>query len=343
MKRPEPSNDDDPVAELLRPLPDPPAPKPDRGSWGTGSTESASAAASGGGDRGREHAGLRRLRPHLHFHLRRRGHYDRSVPPVRRPHRERHPLHPFELVSMGWRTARLEPARVVVPGLVIFGLDAFTSTWFTEISVDHLGLESLTGFVFFGVSTLGLTFYAGMLERLVGAVERNQIPQPVSKVLATLPWIRLLGAEVVLAFLSAVAAFFLVVPALVVGTLCTLVGPLINLLDCSVSEAFKRSVRLVWPHFWIVLLMITVPLALEHEVVVLIANLVPHERVFVVFATNFALGAAFGIALGLIEVSLAERMITGAHGPGEPVRSEGVEGIGLGPHPTGGPSGEVAR
>jgi hypothetical protein len=257
--------------------------------------------------------------------FRRRGPYDRSVHPVRRHHPSRHPLHPLELLSMAWRTARLEPARVVVPGLVIFGLDAFQSTWFTEVSVDHLGFESLTGAVFFGVSSLGLTFYSGMLERLVGAVERNQIPQPVSKVLATLPWVRLLVAEAILLVLTAAATLVLIVPGLVVGTLLALVGPLINLLECSVPEAFRRSVRLVWPHFWIVFVMVTVPLAFEHEVVVLIADLVPHERVFLVFLTNFAMGAAFGMALGLVEVSLAERLITGAHGPGQESRSEDIE------------------
>ena len=114
-------------------------------------------------------------------------------------------------------------------------------------------------------------------------------------------------------------------PGLIISTLLALVGPLINLLESSVPDAFRRSVRLVWPHFWIVFVMITVPLAVEHELVVLIAEVVPHENVFVVFFTNFALGAAIGLVLGLIEVSLAERLISGAQGPGRDVRSLDVE------------------
>ena len=243
----------------------------------------------------------------------------------RRTDLTRHSLHPLELISMAWRTGRLEPARVLVPALVIFSLDAFQSTWFAEISTDHLGLESLATAMIFGVSALGLTFYAGMLERLVGAVERNQTPQPVGQVLATLPWLRLIAAEGILLVVTAVSTLFLIIPGLIVSTLCTLVGPLINLLDCSVREAFRRSVRLVRPHFWIVFLMITLPLAVEHEVVVLIKDLVPLERIFVIFLTNLALGFAFGVALGLVEVSLAERLVTGAHGPGQDVRSEDVE------------------
>ncbi len=256
---------------------------------------------------------------------RRRRRYDRSVRPVRRHRPDRHPLHPVELLLMAWRTVKLEPGRVIVPALVIFGLDAFQSTFFTEISTDHLGLESLSTVVFLGVSTLGLTFYSGMLERLVGAVERNQTPEPVGRVLATLPWLRLLLAEAILVVIGAIAALFFIIPGLIVGTLMALVGPMINLLNCSVPDALRRSVRLVWPHFWLVFVMVTIPLAAEHELVVLIADVVHHESVYLVFLTNFILGASFGLALGLVEVSLAERLISGAHGPGESLQSTDIE------------------
>jgi hypothetical protein len=286
------SGPDEGIGGLLDPLPEEPAPLP---------------------------ASPRDDQPHL-----RRRHL-RFLRHPRRTDLVRHPLHPLELLSMGLRTARLEPARVLVPALVIFGLDAFQGTWITEISTDHLGLESLIAVLIFGASSLGLTFYAGMLERLVGAVERNQEPQPVARVLATLPWLRLIIAEAILLVLTAVGALFLAIPGLVVGTLCALVGPVINLLDCSVREAFRRSIRLVWPHFWIVFVMITLPLAIEHEVVLLIKDLIPHERLVLVYLTNLALGFSFGVALGLVEVSLAERLVTGAHGPGEDVRSDDVE------------------
>ena len=42
-------------------------------------------------------------------------------------------------------------------------------------------------------------------------------------------------------------------------------------------------------------------------------------------STSFVLGDVFGVALGLVEVTLAERLVRGAHGPGEDVRSEDVE------------------
>jgi len=245
----------------------------------------------------------------------------------------RHELHPLELISMAWRTARAEPGRVVVPALVIFGLDALQSTFYTEVAVDHHGLVSLLGAFVYGASTLGLTFYSGMLERLVGSVERNEPPQPIGEVLRTLPWMRLLVAEAILLVVGAAASALAVLPGLVVGTLFALVGPLINLLDASVPAAFRASVKVVWPHFVLVFVFISLPLAIEHEVVVLVAELVPHEKVGLVFLTTFVLGDLFGMALGLMEVTLAERLVRGAHGPGHDLRSSKVELPGPGSRP----------
>ena len=226
---------------------------------------------------------------------------------------------------MAWRTFRTEPARVIIPALIIFGLDALQSTFYTEIASDHLGWESIAGAAVFGASSLGLTFYAGMLERLVGSVERGEAPQPIHQVLRSLPWGRLLLAEVFLVFIDGVGALLVVVPGLVVGTLFALVGPLINLLDLSVPAALRRSVKVVWPHFFLVFCFITLPLAIEHEVVVLVAELIPHEKIWLVFLSNFVLGDIFGMALGLMEVTLAERLVRGAQGPGQDVRSEDTE------------------
>jgi hypothetical protein len=54
---------------------------------------------------------------------------DPGAAPHSRP--PRHRLHPLTLAATSWRTAKMEPARVVVPGLVIFGLDAVQGTFYT--------------------------------------------------------------------------------------------------------------------------------------------------------------------------------------------------------------------
>ena len=89
---------------------------------------------------------------------------------------------------------------------------------------------------------------------------------------------------------------------------------------------------MVWPHFMLVFCFITLPLAVEHEVVVLVADLVPHEHIWAVFLTTFILGDLFGMALGLMEVTLAERLVSGAQGPGADLLSADVEDVEL-PNP----------
>ena len=177
--------------------------------------------------------------------------------------------------------------------------------------------ESVVGAFLFGASTLGLTFYAGMLERLVGSVERNEPAQPVLVVLRTLPWGRLLLAEAILVVIGAVASLLLVIPGLIVGTLFALVGPLINLLDSLGARGL--------------------PAFAAAGVAALHAGVLLHHAA--------AGGRARGRGLrgrarfptstsgrsssppsssatssawrsGLMEVTLAERLVTGAQGPG---------------------------
>jgi hypothetical protein len=216
---------------------------------------------------------------------------------------------------MALRTARAEPGRVFIPALFIFGLDAADSTLFTEISVDHLGRESLGAALVLLVSTLGLTFYSGLLERLVGAVERGHEAPAVGQVLRTLPYVRLLVADGILWVLGGLASLAFVIPGLIVTTLFALIGPLINMEDLSVRAAFRRSASLVAPRFLLVLFLITVPLGIEHELVDAVAYLVPHEHIWLVFLTYLAGGLSFGVLLGLVEVSLAERLVNNAAGP----------------------------
>jgi hypothetical protein len=228
---------------------------------------------------------------------------------------------PVELLRMAARVARAEPLRVYVPAVAVFGLEAVANTSFTELAADHLGGESLISFVLLMFSTLGLTFYGGLLERLVGACERGLPAPPVWQVLRTLPYGRLIAADLVFWLLDGAASILFIVPAIAVTTLGALVGPLITMRDLSVRAAFAASVRLVRPRFLLVLCMITIPLAAEHEIVTAVALYVHHENVLLVLGSHILMGLIFGVSLGLVEMSLAERLVNGARGPAQPVRS----------------------
>jgi hypothetical protein len=238
-----------------------------------------------------------------------------TADPTADPTRDRPRVKPRDIWSMALRTARAEPGRVFIPAIFIFSLDAADSTLFTEVSVDHFGRDSLGAVLVLLVSTLGLTFYSGLLERLVGAVERGHEAPAVGQVLRTLPYVRLLVADGILWVVGGLASLAFVIPGLIVTTLFALIGPLINMEDLSVRAAFRRSASLVAPRFLLVLFMITIPLGIEHELVNAIAYLEPHEHIWLVFLTYLAGGLSFGVLLGLVEVSLAERLVNNAAGP----------------------------
>jgi hypothetical protein len=233
---------------------------------------------------------------------------------------------------MAFRTAREEPARVFLPAIVVFALDALAATGLTDLSADHLGVESIAAAAILAFSTLGLTFYAGLLE-LIGEVERGSAAPPVHQVLRTLPYGRLLVADAILWVLSSVGSVALVVPGLVVTTLCVLVGPIITTQNRKVGEAFRSSVRLVRPNFVLVFCMVTVPLAVENELGTAIHLLVPHEIVVLVFVSHLAMGLTFGVTLGLVEVALAESLLHNADGPAKHVRSAKRRAATEGGHP----------
>jgi len=65
----------------------------------------------------------------------------------------------------------------------------------------------------------------------------------------------------------------------------------------------------------LVFLFITLPLVFEHEVLVFVTELVHDEKNWVIFVSTFIVGDLFGMALGLMEVTLAERLVRGARGP----------------------------
>lgn len=219
-----------------------------------------------------------------------------------------------DLVSMSVRTLRAEPGRVLVPGALVFGFSALVDAVVTRAEETHHldALEFVLALVAAVIATLGLTFYAGLLDRLVGAVEVGERPPPVAEVLRTAPWGRLVAADLILVAILLASSATLVLPGLILFTLFSIVGPLINMEDHGVLRAFRESVRLVAPNFVPAALGVTLPFVVEEEVVTLIELTVPHEAVGVVVLTRVLTGIVFGTAVGLMEVSLAEHARHGA-------------------------------
>ena len=166
-----------------------------------------------------------------------------------------------------------------------------------------------------GLSLLGAVFLSGFLTKLVAhsqEVDRRGDPDhgvSIRYVLRTLPWGRLMGADLMVTFLVVIGLVLLVIPGLLAFNLLALVGPVIEVENRKVIAALRRSIQLVRGHFWSVALLATLPVALASEIEALAPN--PHsiEELLKVLAIR---GLGEGIAeaiIGLILVQLTHRLV----------------------------------
>jgi hypothetical protein len=229
---------------------------------------------------------------------------------------------PADLLRMGWRTVRDYPGRVLVPAFWIFGV---LST--LDAAVEHFAADAFTSplwrvsvVVLSAAASLGIVFYSGLLDRLVGAAERDRPPPPLRGIVRSVPWGRLIGADAIVLLVGLVGDALLVFPGLIVFTLFAIVGPLINMQGHGVVSAFVRSASLVRTKFWTTLVMVTLPVAIEHELLDAI-EIALADRFVVGFVVLYALaGIATGTFAGLMEIALAEHLAFGASGPDGPRR-----------------------
>jgi len=200
------------------------------------------------------------------------------------------------------------PGTVVGSAALVFG----TTAWVTAVveveivEADSPIVLSVLAQVFAGaVTALGIVFYAGLLDLLLEAHLDHRPDPPLRVVLQRLPLFRLLGANVLLLVAAAFAALALVIPGLVVFTLLSLVGPLIVSERLGIFDAFRRSASLVRRRFWLAFVLVTVPFIVEDQLLHGInLNLAGH-RLLGAFVVSAVIGATAGVAVGLLEVTLA--------------------------------------
>jgi hypothetical protein len=166
-----------------------------------------------------------------------------------------------------WRLFREYPRELLAGGIVVFVplglLDAVSGSLFDEVE-EASDLEiaaTVAGAIgAAALSLLGEVLYAGFVAALVVS-ERDGEPHPLPELVKSLPYGRLIVADLIYVLLVSLGLLLLVVPGLVVLTWFALVAPAVKLEGLGVVEALRRSRALVRPRFWSVFALV-VPLAL---------------------------------------------------------------------------------
>jgi hypothetical protein len=202
-------------------------------------------------------------------------------------------------------------SRVVIAALLVFGATAAVGVAI-ERGLDVaerypvIFIFALAGST---MSQIGITFYAGLLDKVVGEFELGEEPEPVGEVLRHLPYVRLLVADLLITLAAVIGAFFFVIPGVILFTLFALAGPIVNIEHRGPVSAMRRSAQLVRQHFWFVLFFVTIPIALEHHVIHLVHDAYLSSGLVEIFLVQGIVGMVVGSFVGLVEVNIAYALV----------------------------------
>ena len=178
-----------------------------------------------------------------------------------------------------------------------------------EIVIDHyvdpsdalLSVGAALGST--GVTLLGTVLLSGFVCRLVGAAEHGREPMTLLEVARSLPWWRLVAADVVFAVAVVIGLVLFVVPGLAALTLLAVIGPIIEIEHRRVFPAARRSAQLTRRNLGSVVLLATVPLVAVSELEAIAPE--PH-RAGEIVGFLIVRGLAEGIVEACVAVILVE-------------------------------------
>ena len=199
--------------------------------------------------------------------------------------------------------------RILAVAVVVSVVTAVTET-VVEVFVDRANVSvslvaDLTASL---VSLLGAVFLSGFLCQLVGG-DGDEEDTSIGHVARTLPWWRLIRADLLVVLVVVIGLIALVVPGLVAANLLVVTGPVIEIENRPVIAALRRSAHLVYSHFWAVALLATFPVALASEIDVLGPRPTSVAAVIELLAIRGPGDAVIEAAIGLILVKLCYRLI----------------------------------
>jgi hypothetical protein len=225
--------------------------------------------------------------------------------------------------------------KILIVSAVIFApLSLFSALANREADdwVDDAGNGPVYGIVAFAASALvifGYALCAGLLDKLVVGPEFGHHKESLGRVLRTLPYGRLVLLDLLTTAGIAIGLALGVVPGIVLFTFIALAPPMLVAERLGVVASMKRSVHLVRGSFWVTMLVVTLPVFVEHEIFAAVELL--FELPLVVLWWAHLAAAVFVLALVVLcEITLAltladeeqSRLAAGAEG-----QEDGVVGV----------------
>jgi hypothetical protein len=215
-----------------------------------------------------------------------------------------------EVVFGAFHAGRVHGKRVLVAAVIVFGISALAETAIDEWALGRTAAVTVTVAVLaFAIDLFGEVFFAGLLERMVGQARYGGPEQGILTVLRTLPYRRLIVADVIITALSIAGLFAFIVPGLVIFTLLCLAGPIINIEGTTALRALRRSAQLVRGRFGLTFILVTVPFWIADWIGTTVQEAVHGLPLAADIPLRLVVTIVVAIATGLVQVELAYRLI----------------------------------
>jgi hypothetical protein len=178
---------------------------------------------------------------------------------------------PTDVLGVAFGICRRRAPTLALIGIIVFAplalLEALASTFVHDRFDDGTGHRTLAIGVYLGVSLLmlGSALCAGLLDTIVGH-EFGEEDVGWRRAIRHLPYGRLIGVDVCQALIIGTLSLIGLVPGLIAFSLTCLAGSLVMIEGRGVRSALGRSVSLTRRRFWLTLVVVTLPVAFEHQI-----------------------------------------------------------------------------
>lgn len=234
-------------------------------------------------------------------------------------------------VKAAFRVYRRKPLAIATIAAVVFApialLDTIASTQ-AEYLFEHGGGRAAVGVIVLlatALLTAGAAVGAGLIHQAVGP-EFGRPSMSTGEALRDLPMGRLLGVDLSVSLIVAIGSVLGGLPGLAAYTLLCLSGPVLVDENLGVRAALARSFELTRHHLLVTILVVTIPVVFEHEL--LDALDIFWDFPFVVlFAAHIVMAVTVLASVVLVEITLALALVDKEANPEANPEANGEEGL----------------
>jgi len=207
--------------------------------------------------------------------------------------------------------------RIIIAAFVFFVPTAALHLFAEEVHHEYAETGGwdryllLTAFLLVVVALrfLGEVIFAGFLDMAVGDSWFRGEDRNLGQVLREIPWAPLVIVDFVVVTAAVVGLAFLVIPGVVVYTFWGLAGPVVVQERHRAGDGLRRTYQISRPNWKLVLVLVVIPLGIEHALAAAVYEWVDNKGAFAIMAGEWFVAATMLGVIGVIDVALANELM----------------------------------